>query len=311
MTNLSLGRIARGVSRHAYTVAQGLAAAGPRLWYGNTAGWRANRGARRELQRLRREAETKNRITGDERHRARAQQLENDGYVVLPRLDDAVRLATIRHAVAEGFADPARSVDSPNGATRFLLEPEKIIPQLGALLTDDVCRTVAAYYECGLRVESVRIWRNHHVPDIDGNTDDRFSNTFHHDNCPVSGLRVFVLLSDGVSRETGAFRFHDRQTSERLVRSPGFFHRNMMTRGMRRRLLDKRTLRYFEGDAGDTCIVNTQQCLHAASVPREGSFRDILQFEVYPDAGPLRSGHELTAAVAPDVQVLAMRVATP
>lgn len=306
MIDHSIGRIARAVGRRARTVAQGLAQAGPRLWYGNSAGWHANRGARQELQRLRRiGAEPLSACS--EIDRARAKRLEADGYLSLPRMVDEATLSAVRAAAVAAFEDPARSVDSPNGATRFLLEPEKVVPGLGALLTDDICRAIGAYYGCGIRVKSVRVWRNHHVPGIDGDADDRFSNTFHHDNCLVSGLRVFVLLNDGVTRETGAFRFHDRQTSERLVRSPGFFHRNMMSPGMRRRLIDSRTLRYFEGDAGDTCICNTQQCLHAASVPRAGSFRDILQFEVYPDAGPLRSGDDLTSLAPPDAEVLAMR----
>lgn len=307
MIDHSIGRIARGVGRRVRTVAQGLAAAGPKLWYGNSAGLHANRGARSELRRLRRATTSGQLSACGAIDRERAQRLEADGYLSLPRMVDETTLTTIRAGVVAAFEDPARSVDSPNGATRFLLEPEKTVPGLGALLTDEICRAVAAYYGCGLRVESVRVWRNHHVPGIDGNTDDRFSNTFHHDNCPVSGLRVFVLLNDGVTRETGAFRFHDRQTSERLVRSPGFFHRNMMSKAMRRRLIDPQTLRHFEGDAGDTCICNTQQCLHAASVPRAGSFRDILQFEVYPDAGPLRSGEELTSLAPPDAEVLAMR----
>ena len=47
-------------------------------------------------------------------------------------------------------------------------------------------------------------------------------------------------------------------------------------------MLDPETLRYFEGNIGDSCLVNTQECLHAAGIPSPGSYRDVVQFEITP-----------------------------
>ena len=62
-----------------------------------------------------------------------------------------------------------------------------------------------------------------------------------------------------------------------------------------------------DDDTGDTCIVNTQECLHAASIPKAGTFRDILQFEIMP-AAQYRTGDALFADVPPDLAVRRMRV---
>src|SRR5436305_391580 len=55
------------------------------------------------------------------------------------------------------------------------------------------------------------------------------------------------------------------------------------TRPPARRLLDDPGLvKHFEGGLGATCLLNPQLCLHAASVPREGAHRDIVQFNLAP-----------------------------
>lgn len=129
---------------------------------------------------------------------------------------------------------------------------------------------------------------------------------FHHDYLPVTSLRVFVLLSDNVTRETGAFRFHDKSTSRQIIRKMGYFHRYLLTNSMRKRLINPETLNYFEGNIGDSCIVNTQECLHAASIPKLGSHRDMLEFVIYPITGPLSHGQELFEKAPDDYQVLVL-----
>ena len=60
------------------------------------------------------------------------------------------------------------------------------------------------------------------------------------------------------------------------------------------------TTKYFEGNIGDACICNVQECLHAASVPKEGTFRDILQFEIHPDSGGFKDKKKLFENVPKD-----------
>jgi hypothetical protein len=304
---LTLPRLLRGLRTRAVMYSQGIASLVPKIVYGNSAGLTQNLGAQRQLARLRAKYQDTRALVDREPYRDQAAFLQENGYVHVNASNDSALLTRVRLRVSDHLNDAARCVVVTGGATRFIPEPLAAIPELTRLLTDDVRQLILAYYGCALRIESVRVWRNYHVPSVDQNTDDRFSNTFHHDNCPVTGLRVFVLLNDGVTRETGAFRFHDRRTSERLIRSMGYFHRNALPKWVRRRLIDPRTLRYFEGNTGDTCICNTQQCLHGASVPGPGTHRDILQFEIYPAEGPLLGEDALFSNLPRDAEVLALR----
>ncbi|MCL9683564.1 hypothetical protein [Legionella maioricensis] len=301
-------RVIRGVYNRLRVYGQGIVSTPIKLWYANSAGLRNNFGEKRNLKRLQNDFLLQGeQISAQQSALLSAQLLQHDGYYTLPAYFDRETLLKLQQDVAQKMENPELSISSPNGATQFLLDPLKNVPALEMLLRDEICAIITSYYKCAFRVESVRVWRNHHVPNIDTEKDDKFSNTFHHDNCPVMGLRVFVLLSDGVTRETGALRFHDKTTSKNIIRRLGYFHREKLTKSMRQRLLNPSTLSFFEGNLGDVCICNTQECLHAASVPKLGTYRDMLQFEIYPTAGPIQAADVLLAKVPADKALLAMR----
>ena len=299
-------RVARGLWQRSRPLVEGVGSIVPKLVFGNSAGFRNNLGPARELRRFRQSAALPAAALREQPYATHAETLHRQGYLIFRSKHPEALLRAIRAAVTEAIVDPARSVASVNGATRHLLNPIATIPQLGELLSDEFCRTITSYYGCPLKVKSVRVWRNHHVPHSDPNRQEVFSNTFHHDGTPVTGLRIFVLLCDGVTRETGAFRFHDKPASASIIRSLGYFHRDAMPASTRRRLLDPASLKFFEGNTGDACICNTQECLHAASIPKAGSFRDILQFEIMPADTAAPDRRTLLASVPPDEEILRM-----
>jgi hypothetical protein len=305
-SRLTPQRIVRSLSYRAKIATQGVAGQFVNFYFGNTSGWVPNVSASHELTEFRRGFSE---IPWSEEDKTRAAELDENGFVLLGRVSSRDLVDRVASAIRYGFDTESDStVWSPNGAYQVLIDPEATIPGLRDMLDPIICRVISAYYNTAFQVKTVRVWRNHHVPNVDGDRSDVFSNTFHHDNCKVTGLRVFILLTDGVDRNTGAFRFHDRKTSEGIVRSFGYFHRFMLSKSMIRRLTNPDTLRYFEGNTGDVAVVNTQQCLHAASVPKEpGSYRDILQFEVYPAAGQYREGPVLLGNMQIDTEIHKMR----
>ena len=271
------------------------------LWFGNTAGLKANYGALKELKKIRKEFLSYN----DDKlvkNCNRVSCLKNDGFVMIKKAIDPDNLSKVQANLQKSFSKNGLHAISPNRATLFVPNPEKE-KSVQNLLTPEIKEIIEGYYKCAFRINSVRIWRNNHVPGADNNKHDVFSNTFHHDNYKVTGLRVFILLVDGVNKETGALRFHDKKSSIKIVRNFGYFHRFMLSKSMLKRLTDPKSLKYFEGNAGDCTIINTQECLHAASIPKYNSFRDILQFEVYPDFGPLKKNDLIFAEVPPDHEV--------
>lgn len=275
------------------------------FWYGNTAGFVQNFGALKELESFR------SKFSGHDNIKSlqelpEAQHLKDFGFVILGKTSYPEAISATVQKVKGGFLDASLHAVSPNGATLHLFAAERI-PEIQELLSDRIQEVLLSYYGCAFRIHTVRVWRNSHVPGADSERHDVFSNTFHHDNTKVTGVRVFILLTDGVNRKTGAFRFHDSKVSRQLVRSLGYFHRFMQTRSIMTRLTNPKTLQFFEGDAGDCAIVNTQECLHAASIPKAGSFRDMLQFEIYPDEGLVKETARLFSTIPPDLEVLKLK----
>lgn len=140
-------------------------------------------------------------------------------------------------------------------------------------------------------------------PNSDSEKDVGYSNAFHNDGMTISALRFFVCMKDGVTRDTGAFRFHDKIASKRLVRRFGFYSRWRQSESIKTTLIDNVTLRHFEGNAGDSCIVITQECIHAASIPSKASHRDILQFEIHPSFKPISDIHLSFCDMSVDQQI--------
>lgn len=207
--------------------------------------------------------------------------LVDNGYYIfeLPQKD---LIYKIKNQVDDCLNDPSKFYYSNNGKSKIIKNSFRIDGIIELLRgVDNIIRE----YYCGksYKIKSIRIWQNLSVDNIKENDHDVFSNTFHCDNYKISGLRVFYYLNDGVNRDTGAFRFHSKPNTQSIMKSFGYLHRAITLGRMKRKITNPLTLKYFEGGLGSAAIVNTQQCLHAASVPKMGSYRNIIQFEIYPD----------------------------
>ena len=272
------------------------------FFYGNTAGFRNNFRAKNQLQNLQIKFNTNklNQIPGDTKSVDYAKKIKNDGFVNLKKFVTGTALNAALDEVDSIFNDSNKYVTQNGAILHALLETE--MPIFKKLFTESLQSILLNYYLCAFKIKSIRVWRNLHVESVNQDTDDVFSNTFHHDACNVNSLRVFILLKDKVTKTSGALRFHNKKDSKKIMRS-GFFSRYTQTQNKIEKLTNPRTLKFFEGNAGDCVIINTQECLHAASIPKEGAYRDILQFEIYPDEGPIKKFDELMR-IPPDKEVI-------
>ena len=71
------------------------------------------------------------------------------------------------------------------------------------------------------KIKKITLYRNLPNPNLDEDRDDHQSNCFHEDNFLLTGLRVFIYLTDNVNKDTGAFRYHDKNHSKYLFRTFG------------------------------------------------------------------------------------------
>jgi len=216
--------------------------------------------------------------------RENANSLINKGFVIVPNSVD--KKDNIPMNIAKKWLKLELDNDfilaRPNLPTIILYKPQERIPEIKLLITDEVDELLRTYYGSSYYIKSIQLWRNSFVPHVDSEKDIGIANAFHNDGSPRLDLRMFVLLSDGVTRNTGSTRFHDKEDSKKIARKLGYFSRRFFTADVKNMILAKDKLRFFEGDTGDICFINTQECLHASTIPEIGSHRDVVQFEISP-----------------------------
>ena len=140
------------------------------------------------------------------------------------------------------------------------------------------------YYGSGFAVKQVRAYRTYFDESINWEREKYiYSNIFHFDHFKTNKLKVFVLLNDNINKDTGSTRIIDKKNSSKLIRSFKFKHTSLVNKKFDDYVTRKKLVKYAEGNIGDIFIINPQQCLHAASIPKQqGVHRDVILFEIYP-----------------------------
>jgi hypothetical protein len=266
-----------------------------RLFWGNDAWAENNRGQRRLLARSR----SRPAVPADAAGRALAAAAERDGFAVL---DPAYRPGLIDEVRAEYEAlidDPTVTVDMGGrikDAVRYVLDPLDRAPVLRELLNAPVLGALDAYYGGRWRVQHVRMWRISHLPEPE-QAFHHYGNLWHCDQHPVSTLKYFVQISEGVTAEGGAFRLHPVPSTRRLMRS-GFLGQGWAKGPALRHLDDPDRVVPFTAPAGHGAFVNTTRCLHRAGIPPEGTTRGMVQFTFLPTPGARGEGDPLAGLPA-------------
>ncbi|HZR22180.1 MAG TPA: hypothetical protein VFA59_01255 [Vicinamibacterales bacterium] len=257
-----------------------------RIIHGNAAGYANNAVGRRILHDCQRRAAAQATFADD----PRARQLTERGYVALEPAYDRRLLESIRAQASTAFEDPRAFTTVGRHAVkpqRILRHPERLIPELAELLVPDVVAIIESHLRSFFDVEIIRLWRNYPVTGDAANV-DHYSNLWHNDYDLVTRLRFFVLLTDGVTPETGAMRVLPISQTKRAMRR-GYVRRDAIYGSARAVVDDVSSATFFTGNLGSAFIMNPQLCLHRASVPREGSFRDMVQFTLVPSDSPRRA----------------------
>lgn len=255
-----------------------------RLVHGNAAGYANNARGRRFLVECQQRAAATLQ-TGDD---PRADDLTRKGYVAFEPPYDRALLQTIRAKANACFEDRSAYVGVGRHdikAQRIIPHPESRIPELAGLIIPAVSRLVKAHFRSHFDVEIVRVWRNYSVPQAQSNA-DHYSNLWHNDYDLTIRLRFFVLLSDHVTPATGAMAVLPISHTKRIMRS-GYVRRDAIYGPARALVNDQSHIAFFTGNLGSAFFMNPQFCLHRATIPKEGSVRDLVQFTLVPSKAPM------------------------
>jgi hypothetical protein len=254
----------------------------PRMIYGNDVGFANNFLALHELKNLQR------RSGKIEVADPRIGFLRAQGYLRFDPKYDGSLLEEVRRKYQSLIAHPGYSRDLGTRlatANRTVVDPVKRIPEIRFLLTLEIQDILRGYYRSHFKIDFVRAWRNFPLTETFSNK-DVYSNLWHNDQEPVSALKLFVYLCDHVTRETGSLRLHPIPSTKEIMRM-GYLKRRAIVGPAKHFIEDVSRIVFFEGDAGQACFMNPQLCLHRAGVPREGSYRDVLQFSFSPSDRPI------------------------
>jgi len=174
---------------------------------------------------------------------------------------------------------------STDNKSRYLNNPLRYIPQIEDLeiLWE---KDAKDFYAGNYRVHSYHAWRIYSDSSYYENKKKfLYSNFWHFDDLPKNLLKVFILLSDNVGKDSGATRVIDVPTSKKLTRTFKFVDYalpSIITRMVDEYVYSNNKINYFGGNKGDIYICNTPRCLHAATIPENGKIRDLIQIELYP-----------------------------
>ncbi len=208
-----------------------------------------------------------------------SKQLLDAGFVRTKLINESTKQALIGE-YKDAFSKDENLYNHKNGSAYFIEEALVKIPSINKAINEEIDPILRNYFKGEYFISKVSAWRNNHVPHDNPDKDLGLSNAFHNDGFNCRNIQVFILMSNNVTRFTGATKFLSRQDSVSIVRSPFYFSRKFYTNKIKESIY--KVCQYFEGSVGDILFLNTSLCLHGASIPKENTHRDIISICVVP-----------------------------
>lgn len=159
-------------------------------------------------------------------------------------------------------------------ASGYEIEP---LPTEMSNIIDRHFDDIVAYLGKNFVHDKTAVWRNYSFPH-EFLSHDIYSNVWHQDSDEGNRcLKIFLLVHD-VDVSRGPFRFIEFKSVKKHWDKLRERYSVKNVRSLSK--FDEEVL--FCGKKGDYIIVDTSKCMHRASVPEQGKFRDIIQLSLYP-----------------------------
>jgi len=228
-----------------------------------------------------------------------ANQLNKDGYLIKKkyRKDFTQEISEQYH---RAFLNKENLVEYADGGAIFIKKPLEHIPSIESFLDSKIDHILRDYFKGMYHINSIRAWRIRHIENDNPNKDLGISNAYHTDGAGCKNIQIFILVSDKVDRNSGSTKFLNKKDTINLVRKPFYFSRKFLTKKILEKIHSK--TRLFEGSSGDICFLNTQVCLHGASIPERNSYRDVIAISAKPYSKYVKT-NQLFRMVPEDYQI--------
>jgi hypothetical protein len=169
--------------------------------------------------------------------------------------------------------------------SRMIKTAWKTIPSSQKLITDEIKIFVEEYFQRHFQILDITAWRNYSVETDVSNEKELFASHWHCDGKNTSIITLFINLMN-VTENNGPFMIQSKERTKELIKM-GFGSRHEYNLPMNI-VEDSNHVVSHTGKIGSSMIVTTEECLHRASHPKDGNFRDILQIRFIPSNEPLK-----------------------
>ena len=131
------------------------------------------------------------------------------------------------------------------------------------------------YYKSDIILSNMNIRRNYNIE----SNSEKYSNFFHNDAYLFTLIKIFINLQD-VTIGHGPLQFIKQEDSRRALKAN---NKNIIKNRLSH-LSQKNLINYNTGLKGEVFICDTTKIIHAASIPENKNFRDMLflEFCAYP-----------------------------
>lgn len=251
--------------------------------YGNAAGFWQNYIGQQSWKSARKSAagQTIRQDDATPKLREAASKIENDGYLLFNDQSIDPVIKTLGNKFSDWCANSSSASVSQfrQQASSVELGPDffELFPECAQLLTDSTKATLREYYGANFQVFNIHIYRTYRPSDDSGlGEGGAYGSTlcWHQDASPSDTLKLFFLLGD-VSADDGPMLMLNRKKSQDIVSSFKVFNHQKHGRPQQFESIPHDMA--YCGQKGTGLIVNTNTCLHRASIP-SAKPRDMITF---------------------------------
>ena len=215
--------------------------------------------------------------------------LKTNGYVSLEYPFDDSLIEKIHQEYIDAINDDkfsfVRTEYDGKTYSRMIKTAWNTIPSSQKLVSEYVQNIFSEYFKGHFQVLDITAWRNEHVPKEITEKKELYASHWHCDGKNTAIMTLFLNLKE-VTESDGPFMIQSRPRTKELVEK-GFGNRHDY--GLpQKEVEDQNHVVKHVGEMGSAMIVSTEECLHRASHPENGHFRDILQIRFIPSNDPLK-----------------------
>lgn len=163
------------------------------------------------------------------------------------------------------------------------------IPEIKQIISPELDDMLKEYFGSNYAVTSVLCWRNYSIPETNDNK-YFYSNEWHNDYMPPKELKLFINMTD-VTEDDGPLHVVSYPTTVGWVDRGIYQGRQAAANDIPAMETSNELVRHT-GKAGSAVFCHTSTCLHRADIPKQGHYRDMLEFQFRPAIQPLPSDWE-------------------